>query len=438
MKHFQLLVILILLSSCSTNRSIPDWLTNFEHDPRYFSALSVVDSRQADYQELARDYAAREISMQISTSIESEIKLTESEAYGISNNQYLSLIRSTTTARLKNLSPVQSFDDGQKYYVLYRLSKAEYYAERRLERDLAKSKADELLQKYDAGIADPALSIPLLISALDQIAEFLDMDLTFQDRDLGAAILSRIHQLPALIDYRWDAAEIQVVAKDSNPIPLSGKVRLSQPQIPVARIPLCFYSPSIDIQQSTFSDANGDFSLNLNRVDSFEALQFIELNLDQEYYDPQFQSSAALSIWHGVHFSPQRLLLRVSKPKIYLDYAYISGYQSGYRESVAGYLANLNLALAQKTEDAQYILQVRIFAKKGDYLREYGYYTAFADIHLSLMDPRSGATVNYLELGGLKSGGNSREQAERNTERDAVQEIGDTLLYQLLYDYLIK
>ena len=150
------------------------------------------------------------------------------------------------------------------------------------------------------------------------------------------------------------------------------------------------------------------------------------------------QNSTALGIWQSLHFVPQRLKLIVSKPLVYLDYAYISAYQSGLSESIAGALANLKLAQSPKAETAQYTLQVRIFSKEGDYLPRMNYYTNFADIHLTLLNPQTGATVNYLELLNVKSGGNSRENAVRNTERDAVKEICDTLLYRLVYTYLIE
>lgn len=436
MKALFILALLCLLFSCSTNSTLPQWIRDFEHDPLYYSALSVVNSRQEGYKELAREYAAREIAMQINTSIESEIRLSESESFGISNTEYLSLISSSTTAKLKDISPVRSYNDGKMYYVWYRISKSEYHQNRRQQRDLALAKADELLNKYDLAQSDPAYSIPLLISALDQIADFLDMELRYQDRDLGAAILSRMHSLPSLLSYKWEEEEIEVVAKAGKALSISGKVTVQQN--PAARIPLRFYSETIALPESAFSDSKGLFSLNIGRIDSFESLQYIDLCFDREYYDSLFQNSAALKIWQNLHFGMQRLKLNVAKPKIYLDYAYISGYQSGHRDSVAGYLANLNLSLTSKVEEAQYLLQIRIFSKKGDYIPQLDYYSSYADIHLSLIEPETGVTVNYLERLALKSGGNSRENAERNTERDAVNEIGDSLLYKLLYNYLIK
>ncbi|MCB5270714.1 MAG: LPP20 family lipoprotein [Candidatus Cloacimonetes bacterium] len=438
MKYLQLLAILILLCSCSTNSTLPAWIDGFEHNPQYFSALSVVSTRQPDYKELARDYAAREIAMQISTKIESDVNINDSERYGISHTEYLSQIRSSTSARLKNLSPVRSYEDGQKYYVLYRLSKADYYAERAVLRDRALAKAADLLGKYDLNQNSPASGILLLISALDGVAEFLDMPLIYGGQDLGTEIFARLYDLPLKLQYVWDSAYLEVTAKDSKPILIGGTTFLVDQETPAPKIPLSFSSDTIKIPASAFSDNQGNFSITINRIDSFAATQYIDLCFDQHHYDAHFQNSTALGIWQNLHFVPQRLKLKVSRPQVYLDYAYISGYQSGQSESVGGALANLNLAQSSKAEDSQYIIQIRIFPKDGDYLSRLNYYTTFADIHLTLLDPKTGATVNYLEQKNLKSGGNSRENGQRNAERDAVKEICNTLLYRLVYSYLIQ
>lgn len=438
MRYLPLMAVLILLCSCSANRILPAWIDGFEHDPQYFSALSVVKTSQPDYKELARDYAAREIAMQISTSIESEIKISDSERYGISHTEYLSDIRSSTSARLKNLSPVHSYEDPQKYYVLYRLSKAEHYAERALQRDRALAKAADLLGKYDLNQNSPASGILLLISALDGVAEYLDLPLVYKGEDLGTEIFARLYDLPLKLQYFWDAPLLEVTAKDAKPILFSGKTFLMDQEAPAPKIPLSFSSDTIRTPETAFSDDEGCFSIRINRIDSFAATQYIDLRFDQRHYDAHFKNSTALGIWQSLHFVPQRLELKVSRPQVYLDYAYISAYQSRQSESVSGALANLNLAQSSKAEDSQYIVQIRIFPKDGDYLPQLNYYTTFADVHLSLLDPKTGATVNYLERIGLKSGGNSPENGQRNAERDAVKEICETLLYRLVYTYLIQ
>jgi len=428
----------LIISSCAQNQTLPDWITEFEHDPRYYSSLAIVNTHNPDYRMIARDYAAQEIAMQISANIEAEITLKESEISGIADTQYLSLVRGNTRASLQDLSPVRSHSDGSKYYVWYRISKADYLAQRMRERDLALSKIRDWLDKHDLDGTEPASKIIFLVSALDQIADFLDMDLRYKGKDLGTELFGRLHDLTVALDYRWDQDTVLMIAKDSNPRELSGAVSFGSSKDPAARIPLSFQTDSIELSPTTISDANGRFELLVTRIDSFEREQYISLGFDHAHYEHMFGSTAAYELFRGLHFASKRIKVLVSRPKIYLDYAYVSGYQGGYKDSITGYLANLNLDATSKLEEAQYILEIRIFAKPGDYISSLDYYTAFADIQMTLKDPENGATINYVEQLNFKSGGSSRQAAARNTEKEAAELIGDGLLYRFLYEYLIR
>jgi hypothetical protein len=162
------------------------------------------------------------------------------------------------------------------------------------------------------------------------------------------------------------------------------------------------------------------------------------VELDQSALAKSIKKAAVEKIWQSISFSPAYLVLDVKKPQIYLDYSFIGSYQSGLRDALANQLATMQLDLANKLEDAQYLLEARIFAKRGDHLPNMNHYTAFGDIHLTLKDPVSGATINYLERLNLKSGGNSRANAERAVEQDAVKAINEGMLYRLLYDAILK
>jgi carbon monoxide dehydrogenase subunit G len=66
------------------------------------------------------------------------------------------------------------------------------------------------------------------------------------------------------------------------------------------------------------------------------------------------------------------------------------------------------------------------------------YYTAKANIRMNLIETIGNSSVNYLDYPELKSGGKTREIAERNVEREAAELIGNTLLYRLLYQHIIQ
>ncbi|MDD4147072.1 MAG: LPP20 family lipoprotein [Candidatus Cloacimonetes bacterium] len=423
---------------CSTIKSLPDWINTPNYHPSYFSAFVQVKSSLPHYKDLARDMAANDIAMQISTYIESETRVSETEIMGISNSEYLSNIRSSSSASLKNLSPVESYEDEDTYYVLYRLSKAEYYAERARQRDLALTLAQDLLMQYDEAEEQPGIALPYLLSALDLIAAYLDMDLTCPMGNMASIIYSRLNHLPQLINYQWNIQSLSAVAKAQKSLVLEGYVRNRESGVALANIPLEASSEAIDFTNPQFSNTEGRFNFNICRIDSYEPFQTVNLSFNKEHYSSLLHNKTAQKIWDGLSFDTSRLVIEVMKPQVFLDYAYLSAFQGGYRDTVAGALANLNVGVAAKLDEADYLVKVRIEAKPGKYINNMKYFTSLADIRLSLIDPNSGATINYLEQTNLKSGATTREAAERNAERDAATMIGESLLYRLLYNYLLK
>lgn len=438
MKYCYLALVFLLLGACSSNQSVPEWTNSIVHDPLYFSALIKVPTTLPDYRERAQELAANEIAMQISTTIDTQIKLTQTEIMGISGSEYIAQIRSSSSAQIKNLTPTMSYKSKNIYYVLYRVNKAEYYAQRERQRDIAVATAHDLLVQYDTNIHKPAVAIPLLILALDIISEFADMDLADTKGNIVSDIYSRLHKLPLSISYAWQNDSQKVKAKLKKNIVLEGNVFELPSQNPLINMPMSANSEYLDFTNPIFSDKEGKFSFTLPCIDSFEAIQPIGLSICKQYYMDMITNPTARKVWQNLIFDTVWLSLEVSRPSVFLDYAYLSAFQGGYRESLIGYLANLNVDLAQKLADADFLLQIRVEAREGNFINNLKQYTANTNIRLSLIDPQSGATLNYIDHSGLKSAAKSRETAERNAESDAAKLMGESLLYRLLYKHVIE
>ncbi|HQQ67336.1 MAG TPA: LPP20 family lipoprotein [Candidatus Cloacimonadota bacterium] len=408
------------------------------YDPLYYQAVVRVERSARNYKELARDKALRSIAMQISTTIEAEINVSEREAWGVMDSEYLSTLRATSSASIRDLQLKDSFTTGKDYYALYRLNKAEYQAQRAIEARRAVNSSVELYRKFLDPATELAHGIPLLLKALDNLVNYPDMELVYDDgRNIYNDLQSSLQAL---------GSELCVTFEEDR---IATKARLSQTQYARASVLhrgtacpnislICGFDEGEGLLSSSLiTDRKGESLLEIRRVISSQSPQRIRLEIDKNAFINDSYSSAVKRMWESVHFSPAYLTLDVSQPLIYLDYSFIASYQNGLRDNVANQLANLQLGVATRLDEADYLLEVRIFAKKGEHLDNLNYYTSYGDIHLSLKDPKRGSTVNYLEKLNFKSGGNSREKAERAVEQDAVKMINDGLLYRLLYDALL-
>jgi len=435
-------LILLLLCACSTNRQVPTWAMQHPSDPMFYSAVVSESKARPNYQELARDKALRDIAMQISTQIDASISVSEREAWGIASSEYLSTLQATSSASIRDLQLRDSFETDKMYYAWYRLNKAEYEAQRRLLRDRALASSVDLLNRYHGAASDPATAIPLLLQALENLVDYLDMDLSYpngaESINVYNEVLSTLRSIPAAMDIRFTPSRMPAMARLGIAQTASGQVLFNEKNARNIPLKFAFEIADGELKPTSMTDAMGVFELQINRLNSTQSPQRVKAELDQSAFANSIKKPAVAKIWQGISFSPAYLVLDVKKPQIYLDYSYIGSYQSGLRDALANQLATMQLDLANKLEDAQYLLEVRIFAKRGDHLPNLNYYTAFGDIHLTLKNPVSGATVNYLERLNLKSGGNSRANAERAVEQDAVKAINEGMLYRLLYDAILK
>lgn len=436
------ILILIALSACSTNQQLPTWLLQSPNDPSYFSSVVSESKALPNFQELARDKALRDISMQISTQIEASLNISEREAWGISSSEYLSTLQANSSAQIRDLQLRDSHANSRTYYAYYRLNKAEYYAQRKILCQRAVASAADLLSRYDAAPAELAIGIPLLLQALEILVDYLDLELLYESPtdsvNIYHEISSRLRALPTALQMSFDPPRMTAMAKIAQSQYAPGEVYFQQQAC--RNLPLSFtFDPGEgQITTQIRTDSQGQFELMIKRLNSSESPQRIRLDLDKEVFAKGLSKAAVMGLWQSIRFSPAYLTLDVQKPRVYLDYSFVASYQNGLRDAVANQVATLGLELCSKLEDAQYLLKVRIFAKPGEYLANLDYYTSYGDIQLTLQNPASGAMVNYLERLNLKSGANSRAKAESAVEYEAVKTINDGMLYRLLYDAIFR
>ena len=268
----------------------------------------------------------------------------------------------------------------------------------------------------------------------------MELVLAYEDNPINIynEVSSRLRAIPASLQLSFTPSRMEAMSRMAGSQYAKAKILMQERPAPGIPVIFAYESGEGSISESAISDARGEIQLHIKRIDSSQSPQRVSMKLDKDSFSANISKPAVKRIWESISFSPAYLVLDVRKPRIYLDYSFVAAYQNGLRESIVAQLATHQLDLAAKLEDAQYLLKIRIFAKKGEYLSNLDYYTSFGDVHLTLEDPKSGAMLNYLERLNLKSGAKSREAAERAVEKDAVAAIADGMLYRLLYGIVLN
>ncbi len=189
MKYSLLLpVFLLIFWSCgagkgarqSKDTATPEWIGKTPADPQYYHGIgSAPKTDRMDYREKARQNALADIAGNISVTISGTSVLLQVESDNRFSDYYRESIQSTTRNFLEGYELADSWETRERYWVYFRLSKAEYERLRKARIDEALSASEakyhQAVAAKNQGKTEEALSG--LVLALEDIRDFLGEEL---------------------------------------------------------------------------------------------------------------------------------------------------------------------------------------------------------------------------------------------------------------------
>ncbi|HRY83001.1 MAG TPA: LPP20 family lipoprotein [Candidatus Cloacimonadota bacterium] len=426
---------LLALSACSVNRR-PDWVNTHPQTSDYYYSIVKIDKHLADYKELARERALRDIAMQIVVQVQGQIESSETEIGGVASSVFLSRIQSSTTASLNDVELYSSYQDAQDYHAWYRLNKAQYRALRERRKSLALQQAVDLLFRYDNSGGDLTGGIGYLLQGLEVLDEFIDLSLVapYQSKNIQVyqELLSRLQSLPALLELKIEPGELETVAWQKTNTILA--VTLSKNGQAVQGFPLSASASATGtrIFAASLTDPNGMFEIRLEEVSNFITLQDIHVNVDKNMFSRQIKSPALALIWDRLSFNPAVLKIKVRKPRISLEYRVDGKADAESYNQVSGRLVDFDLALAETQEQADYSLRVDVYIRDGAYIPEIGVQSALGSPSLSLMNNATGEILYSETIPNLKGTGKTLELARLRARQNVAEYLCEELIYNAI------
>ena len=402
------LIVIILLSACSSTGKVvapvaPAWTTD---RPILHGQYVGIGSAHKPATELepgaalrtAKERAVADLASEISVRVESESLLESLSKNGVINERFQSSIRSSSDAHLEGYQLIDSYDDGTRIHVYYRLSKAEYAARRAAHKSSALEEAEAQLLAGSNALESGRLPLALShfgdgLRALEPyIGEVIQID-----RKIVRALRAAVTDLQI-------SAQVQSVTlstENSFAFPLALSVERPQapdstsstsstsstnlqivPLSPVRDVPLRYrYHNGTYMKQATeFTDGQGQVVALIAdvEVDRPETSIGIEIDL------PRLIEQSGLGPWgailDGVVSPTLALPLEVVLPRIYVNC------------SEAALCASLRLALREGghplTEDkneADILLSIEMEVRAGTISR--GFHTAWASAQIVARRP---------------------------------------------------
>ncbi|MDY0150665.1 MAG: LPP20 family lipoprotein [Candidatus Cloacimonas sp.] len=439
------LIFVLLLTACSLAKKEPVWVLQHPVDSGFYTAVIRTSKQAPNYTDTARDNALREISTQISVQIDSDIALKETEANGIASSELVSQIRSSSRNKLANIQLAGSYETDKEYWAFYRLSKSDYQAWRKQQRDLAVQQALPLLSEFDDSTADAAPGITALLKALELIVDYTDMDLSTsyngQEVNLYNELFSRLNRLPENLKPELAVANLPVVAKQrqTHIVPATMYYFKDKQKYSCKAFPLVFsfVSGKGDIVNTTLTDNEGKADLVIRRITDFTDPQQISMAPDKQYWLSRIENPIVKQMFKLLQFPPAILNLKVSRPKAYLDYSFDNTAGSAYRDLLVRKLQDLDLEVVADSSKSDFTFKVIVISRDGDFVPSLKLYSAKADAYVELLQSKGYSSLYNTNLTNIKSTGLTTETARKMSELNSIVEINDKLMYMLVEQYIM-
>lgn len=123
-------------ATISDNR--PGWIQQRPISSIYYIGIGSASVRQPEYQEAAKKNALQDLISEIRVSVSATSFLYQLDRGGSFREEYESNIKTTVTAEIENFEMVDTYQDGERYWVYYRLSRVEYQRQQEVKKENAR------------------------------------------------------------------------------------------------------------------------------------------------------------------------------------------------------------------------------------------------------------------------------------------------------------
>lgn len=115
-----------ILFSLLFSQSVPDWVRDMPKDMNYYWARESIDKKgiaENDYKEDVNNRAIKTLSMQINSRVASSTASIITENNTNLQSEFSQSLSMSTMSDIDGAEKYADFDDGQKYWVIWRLNK---------------------------------------------------------------------------------------------------------------------------------------------------------------------------------------------------------------------------------------------------------------------------------------------------------------------------
>jgi len=297
-KYLLVLVSIILITACNNKKKVvqepeivkPTWINDRPITDVYYVGIgsaSKVDG--TNFIESAKNNALNDLASEIKVNLESSTVYYQNETNKTFNEDFRSTIKTSIEADLEGYTMIDSWQDQNKYWVYYRLSKSEYFAQIERKKMAAKKAGEEFYKSGNNATesGDVLLAITNYFDAMSAIKEYAPSAFSMNSEGrpvfLDQLIMSSIQSLISSI--KLDNSDAPEPLSYFNGFKTYYPLKIKRDGKALAGIPLesVFFNQYGEVFEQYVSNENGTVSVSLvaNDLKMSNITNTVRLNLNE-------------------------------------------------------------------------------------------------------------------------------------------------------------
>jgi hypothetical protein len=426
---FIIICLTFILNNISLLGQNPKWVDNRPYDTSFYIGIGTSSKTNLDFVQIAKKRALAEIASEISITVDATTSNLMFENNKILKKEYLSVIKTNTTAELEGYELVDEWEDENYYLVYYKLNK-QYY------KNLIKSKKLNAINKsldffekankyaFDHDIVNSIKYYFLSIKPIqDYFTEPILVDYKNRSFFLENEILNSLTKLLSNIYIKPEKKEYNYLFHHLRNEEIIVNVMYSKDS-GIEGIPVLF-DYSIESQNNVerhYTNDQGKTSFILPNMINYLKYYRIKITPDiKQFIDENLTNQhLAKALFTYLKIPSTEIKISISPLKVYLDCNQTTNQDQIFCQKITSTFSANGFKLVNSEDQADYYIKLSYNIMDGHEL--FGLLSIFLDVRISILDNNNNKVYSN-SLTDITGQGVDRKNAILNAIKNSSDEI---------------
>ena len=447
---FVLLVLFLISCKGSQNptveedksKSKPYWLSGAGFDQGYYVGVGYSLRNDGNYVQIAKDNALQALISEIKVQVSSSSILTQVDVNNEFREEYESYVQTSAAEEIQDFELAGTWEEGNGYWVYYRLSKSRYAMLKEQERqdaiDLSMQMRKRAIQSEKEG--DLANALSFYAKSFKSLEKFLGeptrVEIDGSTVFLGVDLFSSVQSLMDKLKVSTPVNKIETDRRLEGGLKIAASVSNAKSGNPEVGIPVraTFSVGGGDVHPSYYSNEKGNVQVLVSRIDSRNALQKLKIAVDPSVFLGQDENQLSVMVLQSLVQPKEFVEITVKKPSIFLKSTEtVMGKKDdamSYTPLIKSALTKAGFALRDTKGNSDLSMEISGSLEKGP--KSGTTCITYSNLQIEVADSRSGEQIYQGGFSKVKGYSSDYERSARYAYTEGKKLLENEKIKELL------